>query len=84
MDRIWQWAWDRYGTRYSWAIWVVAFAVLLPTYLVYTLVVVAFEKSSHYVEVAVFIGLAVAIGGAHVGSSRRPTDPSCATVRDRP
>ena len=26
MDRIWQWAWDRYGARYLWAIWVVAFA----------------------------------------------------------
>ena len=23
MDRIWQWAWDRYGARYSWAIYAI-------------------------------------------------------------
>ena len=25
MDRIWQWAWDRYGARYSWAICAISF-----------------------------------------------------------
>jgi hypothetical protein len=29
MDRIWQWAWDRHGARYSWAI----YAVLVPVFL---------------------------------------------------
>jgi adenylate cyclase len=52
MDRIWQWAWDRYGTRYSWAFWVVAFFVLLPHYLVLSFVVVAFEGSGGYVQAA--------------------------------
>jgi len=61
MDRIWQWAWDRYGARYSWAIWVVAFASTLPSYLLWSFVVVAFEKSSHYVEAAVVTGAAVVV-----------------------
>jgi adenylate cyclase len=61
MDRIWQWAWDRYGARYSWAIWVVAFAVLLPGWLVWSLLVVAFEKSSHYVEATVVTVIAMVV-----------------------
>jgi hypothetical protein len=52
MDRIWQWAWDRYGARYTWAIYAIAFPVALPIYLVLSFVVVAFEKSGHYVEAA--------------------------------
>jgi adenylate cyclase len=59
MDRIWQWAWDRYGATYSWVIWVVAFATGLPVYLVWSFVVVAFEKSSHYVEAFVVAVVAV-------------------------
>jgi adenylate cyclase len=61
MDRIWQWAWDRYGARYWWAVSVGAFAVLMPTYLVYSFAIVAFEKSNRYVEVAVFIGVTVGV-----------------------
>src|ERR1700712_307199 len=52
MDRIWQWAWDRYGARYSWAIFGVAFFVALPFYLLLSFVVVAFEGSDRYVEAA--------------------------------
>ena len=52
MDRIWQWAWNRYGARYSWAICAVTFPVVLPFYLVLAWVVVAFEDSGHYVEAA--------------------------------
>ena len=51
MDRIWQWAWDRYGARYSWALWVMGFPVVLPTYLLASFSVVAFEKSGQYVPV---------------------------------
>jgi len=29
MDRIWQWAWDRYGPRYSWAIYAVTVVAVL-------------------------------------------------------
>jgi adenylate cyclase len=61
MDRIWQWAWDRYGARYLWAIWVVAFASSLAVYLVWSFLVVTFEKSSHYVEAAVVTGVAVVV-----------------------
>jgi class 3 adenylate cyclase len=61
MDRIWQWAWDRYGARYSWVVWLVAFASLLPTFLLWSFVVVAYEKSSHYVETAVVTGVAVVV-----------------------
>jgi class 3 adenylate cyclase len=61
MDRIWQWAWDRYGARYSWVIWLVAFASLLPTFLLWSFIVVAYEKSSHYVEAAIVTGAAVVV-----------------------
>src|SRR5882757_1656919 len=61
MDRIWQWAWDRYGARYSWAIFVVAFLVALPFYLLLSFVVVAFEGSDRYVEAAaVTVGVVLA------------------------
>jgi class 3 adenylate cyclase len=52
MDRIWQWAWDRYGTRYSWACFAVTLIVTLPVYLVWSFTVVAFQKSDCYVEAA--------------------------------
>src|SRR3954447_3957224 len=52
MDRIWQWAWDRYQTRYSWAVYAVTFPVVLPFYLLLSFVVVAFEGSGRYVEAA--------------------------------
>ncbi|ARR79486.1 Adenylate cyclase [Mycobacterium intracellulare subsp. yongonense] len=50
MDRIWQWAWDRYGARYTWAGGVIAFVISVPIYL--TLVsypIVVFERSDRYV-----------------------------------
>jgi adenylate cyclase len=53
MDRIWQWAWDRYGPRYAWVIWISAFASALPVYLVWSWIVLAFEKSSRYGEASV-------------------------------
>jgi adenylate cyclase len=52
MDRIWQWVWDRYGPRYSWACFAVSLIVGLPVYLTWSFVVVAFEKSNCYVEAA--------------------------------
>jgi adenylate cyclase len=61
MDRIWQWAWDRYGARYSWALCAVTFPVLLPIYLLTSFVVVAFEESGHYVEAAAVTVVAVPV-----------------------
>ena len=60
MDRIWQWAWDRYGAWYSRAIWLGMTVVLAPAYVVYALAVVALEGSSRYLEAAGFVVLAVA------------------------
>jgi adenylate cyclase len=53
MDRIWQWAWDRYGSRYSWAVYVVSVPFLIQPYLVTSFLVVAMERSGRYVEAAV-------------------------------
>ncbi len=52
MDRIWQWAWDRYGARYSWAVYALSFPLTLPIYLSWAFLIVAIEESSHYVEAA--------------------------------
>ncbi|MDT5339786.1 MAG: adenylate cyclase [Mycobacterium sp.] len=52
MDRIWQWAWDRYAARYSWALCAILGALFLPHYLLLSSVVVAFEGSGRYVEAA--------------------------------
>ena len=61
MDRIWQWAWDRYATRYSWAIYAVACCIALPVLLVSAFAIVAFEESGHYVEAALIIVVAIPI-----------------------
>jgi class 3 adenylate cyclase len=61
MDRIWQWAWDWYGSRYSWVICGVFFASILSVSLLSSFVVVAFERSSHYVEAAAVTGVVVAV-----------------------
>ena len=61
MDRIWQWAWDRYAARYSWAAYVVTFPVILPIYLLPSFVVVATEESDHYVEAAGVTVIAVLV-----------------------
>ncbi|OBK74057.1 adenylate/guanylate cyclase domain-containing protein [Mycobacterium sp. 1274761.0] len=53
MDRIWQWAWDRYGARYSWVIYAVTVPVMLSIYLVYSFVVVAYEEADDYGYAAV-------------------------------
>ncbi|MEB3983334.1 adenylate/guanylate cyclase domain-containing protein [Mycobacterium sp. 663a-19] len=50
MDRIWQWTWDRYGTRYSWVICAIGFPIAFPVYLFLSFIIVAFEKSSRYIE----------------------------------
>ena len=64
MDRIWQWAWDRYGARYLGVITIVAFASGLPVFLSWSWIVLAAEKSSRYGAafiVAVVVGLAMSL-----------------------
>jgi adenylate cyclase len=62
MDRIWQWAWDRCGARYSWAIYAILFPLVLPIYLVLSFAVVAYEKSGQHLEAAVVTGVVVLVG----------------------
>jgi class 3 adenylate cyclase len=59
MDRIWQWAWDRYKSRYSWACWALTVPLALPVYLAWSLGIVAFERSDRYTEAAAVTVLAV-------------------------
>src|SRR5947209_7354735 len=52
MDRIWQWAWDRHGARYSWAVFAITSLAILPVWLGSAFLVVAYEQSDCYVEAA--------------------------------
>jgi class 3 adenylate cyclase len=61
MDRIWQWAWDRYPSRYSWVLYAISYALILPPYLVFSFIVVAFEKSGHYEEATIVTVAAVMV-----------------------
>lgn len=61
MDRIWQWAWDRYGPRYSWALVPVGFAVAFPIYLMLSIVIVAVENSGRYFAAAVAAAVAALV-----------------------
>ena len=61
MDRIFQWVWDRYGPRYSWAICVLVCPPGLVVYLSYTLVIVAFQGSGRYIEAAAITAVAVLV-----------------------
>ena len=64
MDRIWQWAWNRYAPRYSWAVYGFAFVVSLPVFLLLTLPIVAFEKSDRYLAAAVLTVAAIVVAEA--------------------
>lgn len=61
MDRIWQWAWDRYGARYSWAMYAIPIPFLLQPYLITSFLVLAFEGSGRYVEAAAVTVVAVLV-----------------------
>ena len=52
MERVWQWAWDRHGPRYSWAVFAVSSVVILPIWLTTALVIVEFEESDRYFTAA--------------------------------
>src|SRR5436305_1230447 len=68
MDRIWQWAWDRYGQWYSWVIWLISFANLLLSYLIVSFLVVVYEMSIRYVESAI-VTVAAWVGISMVASA---------------
>lgn len=60
MDRIWQWMWDRHGSRYSWAVFVVSYGTTLPIWVVSAVVLVELEKSDRYLAASAL----AALGGA--------------------
>jgi adenylate cyclase len=57
MDRIWQWAWDHYGPRYSWAVYAITSPLLLSAWLLPSFVVVGYEQSDHYLEAGAVTGV---------------------------
>jgi adenylate cyclase len=61
MDHIWQWTWDRFAARYSWAAFLVTFPVILMVYLLPSAVVVVAEKSDRYAESAAVTVIAVLV-----------------------
>jgi adenylate cyclase len=61
MDRIWQWAWDRHGARFSWAAYALGIPLLLPTYLFWALLIVAVEDSDAYLKAAGITVVAVPV-----------------------
>jgi class 3 adenylate cyclase len=63
MDRIWLWAWDRYGARYSWAVYAISVPFSLPSYLCWAFLIVALEKSGDYVDAAAVTVVAVTVLG---------------------
>lgn len=72
MDRIWQWVWDRYGTRYSWAIYAILTLAVLPPYLLQCAIVLAFEKSNQYVAAsAVTVAAALLVSTSFIPPGSR-------------
>jgi adenylate cyclase len=63
MDRIWQWAWDRYAARYSWVLGAISLPITLSIYLIPSFGVVALEESDRYVEAAAVTVVAVLVCG---------------------
>jgi adenylate cyclase len=63
MDRLWQWVWDRYGPRYSWALLAVGVPLGLPVYILWAFLIVAVEESSVYVEAAAVTVVAAPVLG---------------------
>jgi adenylate cyclase len=61
MDRVFQWLWDRYGPRYSWAICVLIYLLGLFVFGSYSLIIVAFEGSGGFIDAAVVTAVAVLV-----------------------
>ncbi|OBB96224.1 adenylate/guanylate cyclase domain-containing protein [Mycobacterium sp. 852002-30065_SCH5024008] len=59
MDRFAQWAWNRHGARYSWVICALSYVIPFPIYLSLSFVIVASEKSGHYLEAAAATAIAM-------------------------
>lgn len=72
MDRIWQWAWDRHGSRYSWALCAITGVVAFPIYLLLSIPIVAAERADRYPEaVAATVLAAVVLAYAFLPAGSR-------------
>lgn len=63
MDRISQWAWNRYASRYSWAAYILTVTLTLPLYLFWSWLIVAVEQSDDHLPAAALTIVAVAMLG---------------------
>jgi class 3 adenylate cyclase len=52
MDRVWQWAWNRHGTRYSWVVFAISFTVNLPVTALLAFVIAGFADSGRFYSTA--------------------------------
>ncbi len=59
MDRIVQWAWDRFGARYSWVFYGISVVAPSPIYLFSACAIVAFERSDRYLEASAAAAVAM-------------------------
>lgn len=48
MERVWQRAWDRFGPRYSWAVYWITALTVVPIFAITACLVIAFEGSTRY------------------------------------
>ena len=61
MDRVWQWAWDRHGPRYRWALCAITYPMSVFIYVVLAVLVVAAEGSDRFVEAAAVVFVAAMV-----------------------
>lgn len=52
MDRIWQWTWDHFKARYSWAVYAVGIPLMLFIHLFWLFLIVAVQGTGHYLQTA--------------------------------
>ena len=62
MDRVWQWAWDRHGPRYSWAILALSFVIIVPNWEITALLIVGFEESNRFLLATVVVAATTLVG----------------------
>lgn len=86
MERVWQWAWGRFGAKYSWAVYAVTCVVVLPIWVTVAAVLDALAGASGHapsIGVAVLFGmLALAILEQPGSAVWRPIEGWAAGERD--
>ena len=67
MERLWQWAWDRHGPRFSWAAFIITALLFAFIYGFAASLFVGYERSSAY-PVGISIGIVggILVGFAHI------------------